>query len=283
MKVKFLFSLFFLCSGIFCEAQLQPADSQIVQQPLQKNTYQKLLDSNFVVNASATPQAFKSTIKTRSTHHTIFYVLLILLLLFGIIRSIFSKYFNTLLQVFFNTSLKQNQLTDQLEQAKLPSLLFNAFFVIITGFYLYFLALFFAGKNDKINWIILSTFISMVLLCYAIKYISLLFFGWITNTLEETKAYLFIVFLLNKTLGIFLIPIIIFMIFGSNIAIYISIIASFIFIAILFLLRFFRTFSLLQYKVSISSFHFGLYIFGLELLPLVIVYKVLMIYLGRIV
>ncbi len=283
MKVKFFFSLFFLFSTLFCEAQLPPIDSQMLQPSLPKNGYQKFLDSNFVINVSATPQAFKSSIKTRSTQHTIFYILIILLLLFGIMRSTFSKYYNTLLQVFFNTSLRQNQLTDQLEQAKLPSLLFNTFFVIIAGFYLYFLTLFFAGKSDKINWGILSTFLGIVLLCYTIKYISLLFFGWITNTLTETKAYLFIVFLLNKVLGIFLMPIVVVMIFSSGNVIYFSIIASFIFIAILFLLRFFRTFSLLQHKVSMSRFHFGLYILGLEILPLFIVYKVLMIYLGKIV
>src|SRR5690606_2705627 len=57
-----------------------------------------------------------------------FYVICILVLLLGIFKTIFSKYFNDLFRVYFNTSLRQTQLTDQLLQAKLPSLLLNVFF-----------------------------------------------------------------------------------------------------------------------------------------------------------
>ena len=55
----------------------------------------------------------------------------------GPIPVFFHQVFHQSVRVFFNTSLRQSQLTDQLLQAKLPSLLFNLFFVLSAGVYAY--------------------------------------------------------------------------------------------------------------------------------------------------
>ena len=61
----------------------------------------------------------------------VFYFILSLFLFLGILNAVFKNYFNTMIRVFFKTSLRQSQLTDQLMQAKLPSLCLNIFSVLV--------------------------------------------------------------------------------------------------------------------------------------------------------
>ena len=62
-----------------------------------------------------------------------FYLIAGIVLLLAFFKYFNSRYFTNLFRVFFNTSLRQSQLTDQLLQAKLPSLLFNLFFILSGG------------------------------------------------------------------------------------------------------------------------------------------------------
>ena len=83
--------------------------------------------------------------------------------------------------MFFNTSLRQSQLTDQLLQAKLPSLLFNLFFILIGGYYIFLLMAIF-GKITFGDWpVVLPICIIALLLIYLVKYWVLKFAGWITG------------------------------------------------------------------------------------------------------
>jgi hypothetical protein len=244
------------------------------------NPYIYLLDSNFLLNTKGKPEALVIISKKVQNKQPFFYLILTLFFALGITRTFFSRYFNTLFRVFFNTSLRQNQLTDQLEQAKLPSLIFNLFFVSTTGLYSYFLLHYFYSSHQKLDWYILFVCIAAVAICYLVKYLSLKFTGWVTNYQSEADTYIFIIFLLNKVIGIFLLPIITFMAFSTyQIASY-AILISFIFITILFIIRFFRSYSLLQSKLKISQFHFFLYIVGLEILPILLIYKAITLYFG---
>ena len=59
-----------------------------------------------------------------------FYVLIVLLLLFALLKMLLPKYFNDLFRFFFRTTLKQRQIKEQLMQTPLPSLILNVFFVV---------------------------------------------------------------------------------------------------------------------------------------------------------
>jgi hypothetical protein len=56
---------------------------------------------------------------------------------------------------------------------------------------------------------------------------------------------------------------------------------SLVFIGIMLLFRFIRSFSLLQHKLKISRFHFLLYIFSLEILPLLLIYKLVELFISK--
>ncbi len=248
---------------------------------MQHNILQKLLDSNLFLNSKAIPISYKIVEKKKSKIEVFFYLIAFLFLVLGVVRTVFSRYFNTLFRVFFNTSLRQNQLTDQLEQAKLPSLIFNFFFLITSGIYIYFLINYFTKATNHFNVLLMITCIAAIGISYLVKYLTIKFTGWITQYESEAKTYIFLIFLINKVLGVFLLPIIAILAFNKNEVLTYTILFSFIVVAVLFLIRFFRSFSVLQPRLKVSSFHFFMYIIALEILPLLLIYKTVMVYFGK--
>jgi hypothetical protein len=118
-------------------------------------------------------------------------------------------------------------------------------------------------------------------LIYLIKFSTLKFTGWVTGLSEVTNTYVFVIFLINKIIGIFLVPFIVVLSFSDIAIVKIAILISLMSIGIFLLLRFFRSYGLLQNQLKISRFHFILYIIGIELLPLLLIYKGLMVYLSK--
>ena len=123
--------------------------------------------------------------------------------------------------------------------------------------------------------------IVLVGVIYFLKFCILKFTGWITGFKEMTNTYVFVIFLINKIIGIFLIPFIVIMTFSDFKIVKISILISLISIVIFLLLRFFRSYGLLQNQLKMSKAHFFLYILGIEILPLLLTYKGLMVYLSK--
>ena len=236
-----------------------------------------LLNENRFLNANGKPTVANNQVRKKVSQDFLFYLLLGIMFLLAFFRHFYHRYFTNLFRVFFNTSLRQSQLTDQLLQAKLPSLFFNLFFIVTGGIYIYFLLRYFHWvKPGRMITIMLFCIISLALI-YIGKYIVLKFTGWLTGYKEITKTYLFVIFLINKILGVLLVPVIIILAFSQFILVKPIIIISLLLIGLLLLLRFFRSYGLLQKQLKVSRFHFFLYIVGTEVIPLLVIYKGLMI------
>ena len=245
-----------------------------------KNPYAVVLDSNIFLTYKGTPQALAIKVKKQQNVEYLFYIFTALFLLLGLLRSLFSRYFTTMFRVFFNTSLRQNQLTDQLEQATLPSLFFNIFFVLSIGLYIYILNEHNKIYFDVVNWTKLMLCVLSVAICYLVKYISLLFAGWLTNYKAEAKIYIFSIFLLNKIIGIVLLPFTILIGFSTNKIAHYATVVSLILLLVLLFTRFFKTYGLLQHKLKLNRIHFLTYIVCLEILPILIIYKTVVVFFG---
>ena len=203
----------------------------------------------------------------------VFYFILSLFLFLGILNAVFKNYFNTMIRVFFKTSLRQSQLTDQLMQAKLPSLCLNIFSVLVVGFYIFTLLNY--KKIIGINQLDVLFFSCLaVFLVYIGKYFILQISGWISGFRQEAVSYTFLIFLVNKLLAIVLLPATCVLIFSnSNIGI-ITYNLSFIAIGVFYLLRCFRTYGIFQNKLSLGKFHFFLYILAVEFIPVLLLFKI---------
>lgn len=120
--------------------------------------------------------------------------------------------------------------------------------------------------------------VAFVGLTYLIKYCTLKFTGWVTGISEVTNTYIFVIFLINKIIGVFILPFVIIIAFSALPISQTASLVSLLCIGLFLLLRFFRSYGLLQNQLRISKFHFMLYIIGIELLPLLLIYKALMVY-----
>ncbi|MFT3908837.1 MAG: DUF4271 domain-containing protein [Ferruginibacter sp.] len=259
------------------------ADTVIVAQPLVKkkaSTLAEILKDNIFLNSSSKPDSFIITSRKYISKDIVFYILSIVLLFLGILKVSWPRYFGNLIRVFFNTSLRQGQLTDQLLQAKLPSLFFNLFFVLISGWYLYLLLNHF-GKDDYSNWKLLSICIIGLLLIYLVKFCTLKFAGWLTGYKQEAETYIFIVFLINKIIALCLVPVVIIIPFSNPGLVNTTIIISYAIIVLMFVMRFFRSYGLLQSRLKVSGLHFFIYIIGVELLPLLLIYRFALVIMSK--
>lgn len=242
---------------------------------------EKILDGNSLLNSKGRAVSLAERPKNRENETEIFYLIAGLLFLFGILRTIYSRYFSTLFRVFFNSSLRQSQLTDQLIQAKLPSLFFNLLFVLSGGLYVYLILHRVGNQPYSAKWLYISGCVAAFIVIYFIKFFSVKFIGWVTGFNTEADTYIFIVFLINKIIGICLLPIIIIVAFSDPVITNIVLVISLVFIGVMLLFRFIRSFGLLQHRLKISRFHFLLYIFSLEILPLILIYKAVELFISK--
>ena len=282
-------SLFFLLFLAWClPGHSQVADSLaikdsvtvgVIQPPV--STLTSILKDNKFLNSGSQPVALAVKKRMPVKENAVFYLLAGLLFFFGIVKTIYARYFSTLFRVFFNSSLRQNQLTDQLMQARLPSLFFNLVFLISASLYVYFLFQKISFNRSDLNWTLLLACLLGFAVIYAGKFIAVKFVGWITGFNSEADTYIFIVFLINKIIGICLLPVLLILAFSDVMVVKIVITLSFILIGIMLLLRFIRSYGLLQHKLKINQFHFALYVFSFELLPLAIIYKAVELFITK--
>jgi len=233
----------------------------------------RLLKKNKFINLTLKPVASKANKEHRRGKEYLFYLLSTIILLFGFFKVFYSQYFDNIFRLFFNTSLRQNQLTDLLLQARLPSLIFNLFFIISSGLYLWLLLNYFHFVSEVNNNKVLAFCVLSIGFIYIGKFCVLKFIGWVTGVSEALDTYIFIIFLVNKITGIVLIPFIIILAFASRPWQESIVILSFLIVGILFFLRFIRSYNLLQHQLSLSKIHFLLYIVSLEVIPILVVYK----------
>jgi hypothetical protein len=223
--------------------------------------------------ASNNNNPFPAIKKQAVSKEFVFYFILTLFLFLGILNTVFKNYFNTMIRVFFKTSLRQSQLTDQLMQAKLPSLFLNIFSVLVTGFYIFTLLNY--KKVISFNQLNVLFFSCLaVLLIYIGKYFIIQIAGWISGFKNEAVSYTFLIFLVNKLLAIVLLPATCILVFSShNIGIFaynISLLA----VGVFYLLRCFRSYGIFENKLSLGKFHFLLYILAVEFIPVLLVLKI---------
>ncbi len=209
----------------------------------------------------------------------LFYLIIGLLLLYGLINNIFPQYYIKLFSQFSKSSLREAQNREQLVQNSFASLISNIGFVL--SFSLMSTLLIFNNHLLPISfWLAYFYVCTFFALLYLGKFIVLQLMGYIFNVRELVNTYIFVVFMINKVLGILLIPFVFILAFSKPVYYSIAIGAGAILTLLLFLYRYLFTLTSVRNKLHISSFHFFLYLCAFEILPLFILYKFILQYFG---
>lgn len=226
------------------------------------------------LNLFGKPEFFIEKEKQTNEREWLFYYILGLSLLFGLLRLTYLRYFKDLFRVFFRTSLRVNQIREQLVQSGLQSLLFNMLFAVSAGTYVYLLAAHYKVSVQIPDLMIPVIASAIIAALYLGKYIFLRFSGWLFSMQNATEAYSFIVFLINKIIGVILLPFIIVIAFAQPVLVDVAITASLAIIIGLFLYRFLRAYNPIQADLKVGRFHFFIFFLAFEIAPLLVIYKV---------
>ncbi len=209
----------------------------------------------------------------------LFYAVIALIFLYSFLIQIAPQYIAKLFSQFSQSSLRMMQNREQLLQNSLASFIMNIGFVV--SFSLMTTLVIFNAHLLPINfW---EGFFYMCLFflgLYIGKYICLTIAGYIFNTIELVQTYIFVVFMINKVLGILLIPFIGILAFAKPFLHPFAIWGASLLMVLLLLYRYLFSLTSVRNKLHVSSFHFFLYLCAFEIIPLLILYKLIVQYFG---
>jgi len=241
-----------------------------------KSFLHQALTQNGFFDFSSTPVLLRSDKKEFHGKELLFYTLIGLLLFFAFIRMSFPKYLLDLFRVAFRTTIKQRQISEQLVQAPLPSLLLNFFFLCTIGLYITFVLQHYHLAANYNFWLLyLYSFIGLAII-YLIKFLSLKFFGWLFNITATADGYIFIAFMINKIIGVYILPFLVLLAFTDDNIYEVAFIFSYLGVFGLLAYRFILSYGLVQNQIRLNPFHFFLYLCAFEIVPLLLIYKALL-------
>jgi hypothetical protein len=175
--------------------------------------------------------------------------------------------------------MRMMQNRDQLLQNSFASLTLNVWFIL--SFSLMASLIIFNNHLLPISfwegYLYIALFFTSL---YLGKWVCLEIAGAIFNTKELVKSYIFVVFMVNKVLGFLLVPFVLILAFARPFY-YATAIYGAAGVSILLLLyRYLFSITSVRNKLHLSSFHFFLYLCAFEVLPLLILYKLVVQYFG---
>ncbi len=249
--------------------------------PVLLTSRMEILASNAYFNFAGKALHIRSERYMRPSYDGMFYLLVLMLFFFAIVKLFFARYLGNLLTLFFRASMRQQQIREQVLQSPFPSLLLNILFVFSGGLYGAFLLQYYHYASDNSFWMDFMSSAIFLAAIYLLKYSILRVIGWIFNITKAVETYLFVVFMTNKIIGIFLLPLLVLISFSGTLMMDIGITLSLIMIGIFWIYRFIASYSTLHKEINISGLHFFLYLCAFEIAPLVLIYKVLVSYLEK--
>jgi hypothetical protein len=238
--------------------------------------YWQILRHHPYFDFSAVAVSIPSNVRKVQGKEVMFYTMMGLLLVFALLKQGFGKYFNDLFRVFFRTSMKTRQIREQLMQTQFPSLIFNMFFIASAGLYIDFMLHYFKITPITNFWLLYVYCCLGLAVIYFGKFIGLKMIGWLLNMQKAADGYIFIVFIINKVMGIFLVPFLMLIAFASEPVYSISLVLSWVVLGALLLYRFILGFATIRNEVRFNLFHFFLYLCAFEIVPLLLIYKLLL-------
>jgi len=207
---------------------------------------------------------------------TFFYSILALFLFFAFVKNAFPKYLNDLFRVAFRRTLKQRQLGEQLVQTPLPSLFMNIFFLVSAAMYLDLIFKHYQFAVGYSFWLLFFYITVALAGMYMVKFLSLKLSGLLFNISPTTDSYIFIVFMINKIIGVILLPFIVILAFTGKEFYQVALVLSYIAVFILLGYRFILAYGLVRNQIRVKPFHFFLYLCCFEIAPLLLIYKLLL-------
>ncbi|MCT4623683.1 MAG: DUF4271 domain-containing protein [Schleiferiaceae bacterium] len=202
-------------------------------------------------------------------------VLLVSLILMAIIRFSFSKYLHRVIDAIVNAQTSNSLFVEKNMRNLRGAIFMNCLFFVNGALFLsQYSSELMSLKHANNSFSFFLYCLLALLLIYLGKLIVIRTFGYIFNGTKESKEYMHTVFLYNKNLGMFLLPITLSVPFIAYHAVPYLLNAGLIMALVFFLFRIARGLKIL-FRKHVSIFYMILYLCALEILPLLMIYKLL--------
>jgi hypothetical protein len=183
-------------------------------------------------------------------------------------------------RLMFQASFRQKQTREQMMQEIFPSLLMNILFVLVGGLFIALIAQIYQWLKIPF-WLLTLYCITLLSLIYIFKYLVIQFMGWVFNAREQASTYGFIVFLINKVIALVLLPLLLLLAFSSGSIQQVTLTVAGCAVIILLIFRYIVSLTIIRSTLSVHPLHFFIYLCAVELMPMLILYKVLFSYIGK--
>ncbi len=196
-----------------------------------------------------------------------------LCLILGFIRYSDPRYFSLLMGAYTMPG-GGRQWKELLQAANISNLGMNIFFGAVAGAYVYYLTA--ATTTRLLGYrapLVLILMIVGMLVIYAGKYAVIRFSGWAFRVEELADQYLFNVFLVNKIIGIVLLPFVVIIAFAGKDWVQPMAVLSGCIVIGLLATRYLRSWSVFLTFFKGSRFHFFTYLCASEILPMAVLVK----------
>ncbi len=203
---------------------------------------------------------------------SLFYGLIFLLLLFGITRTFFPVYVQNIFSLSFQPVFRQVQTKELLTGQSISAVLLNLLFILAGGM----LAAILVFYYQKTSYPFIQIFLlaaALLFIIYSVKFLFLKFAGWVFNADDAAGEYSFIVFLINKVVGIVLLPFLLLLAYSNDEWKPVIITTLSCIVAIFFGMRYLVLLTRVRRTIPLNAFHFLIYIFAVEVMPIFIIYK----------
>ena len=211
----------------------------------------------------------------------IFYTLLGSLAFFGLLRRGFGRYVADLSVAFFDQAIRQAKIREQLARQALPAQLMNLQFLFNAALFAHLLSpnLHLPGLTG--HGLQIAGYMLLTAAVYAVKGLVVRMAGYLSGKSAEAEGYLFIVMMVNKIAGIALIPMNILLAYlGGD---FNALIAGGVLLLMssLFLFRFLRCYEYVNREFHVGVPAFLLFLASFEVMPVLVLGKLLLGFYSR--
>jgi hypothetical protein len=204
----------------------------------------------------------------------------VLVLLFSLILLVYlrvnsARRFFQIIRAFFSLSYTRQLVREEYRLNKGTSIALIALFIITSSIFLFNLNSYYGFFKFSIpGYLSFLVICSAVLLVYFFKIGINMLLSFIVNESERIDEYIFNVFMMNKAIGFFLFPVVIALQY-VHVETYYLLVSGLVIALFFYSIRIFRGFVIGYAGKGISVFHLFLYLCTLEILPLVVLIKLL--------
>ncbi len=203
-------------------------------------------------------------------------LLLLVLVLFATVRSSYSKYLVNLFQSLFNYSTSFRMLREKNYSALHAAFRLELYFYVVFSVFLFQVINFYNIDFRYNNFSLYLACLGAVLAYFFIKKLVYYLLGSVLEGVNETREYIFNLDNFNRAAGIFLFPVVSLVAFYPSEDTLLPVFIGGFTVLVFYILLLQRGIAILL-KKQFSIFYLFLYLCSLEFLPLLLIYKIVVV------